>query len=184
MSTPPPPHPNALQAAIITENFLPKIDGVTITLTHLLEHLNALGVRSMLFGPESGTAEYAGCQLFGTYGVPLRVYPGLKINFLSTAFLHALRQLRPDIIHLVDPIWLGVQSLAAIQVLLAQHVYLFIPSLSAWRGWAQHRLARGSRLLRILQSAVDLAVVVHSIVLATLSHASYMVPNTADLFGP
>jgi hypothetical protein len=51
-----------------------------------------------------------------------------------------------------------------------------------WRSSAP--LPRGSRLLRILQSAVDLAVVVHSIVLATLSHASYMVPNTADLFGP
>ncbi|KAJ7927312.1 hypothetical protein B0H13DRAFT_1048570 [Mycena leptocephala] len=39
---------------------------------------------------------------------PLRVYPGLKINFISPAFLRALRSFAPHVIHLVDPIWLGV----------------------------------------------------------------------------
>ncbi|KAJ7673642.1 hypothetical protein DFH06DRAFT_978849, partial [Mycena polygramma] len=100
-----------------TENFLPKIDGSTITISHLLQHLNETGVQAMLFGPESGMTEYAGAKLFGTYGVPLAVYPGLKINFISPAFLSALRAFRPHVIHLVDPIWLGVQSLAALQFL-------------------------------------------------------------------
>jgi hypothetical protein len=59
-----------------------------------------------------------------------------------------------------------------------------------WRAGAggalaiERTLSTGSGLPRILQNTVDFAVVVHSIVLATLSHASYMVPNTADLFGP
>ncbi|KAJ7113573.1 hypothetical protein C8R44DRAFT_930256 [Mycena epipterygia] len=61
--------------------------------------------------------EYAGCKLFGIFGVPLRVYPGLKINFISPAFLTALRAFSPTIIHLVDPIWLGVQSLLALHIL-------------------------------------------------------------------
>ncbi|KAJ7144093.1 hypothetical protein C8R44DRAFT_601711, partial [Mycena epipterygia] len=99
------------------ENFLPKIDGSTITLSHLLQHLQRSGVPTMLFGPESGMAEYAGCKLFGTFGVPLRVYPGLKINFISPAFLAALRAFTPTVIHLVDPIWLGVQSLLALHIL-------------------------------------------------------------------
>ncbi|KAJ7697245.1 hypothetical protein B0H17DRAFT_1197643 [Mycena rosella] len=109
--------PDALRVAIIAENFLPKIDGSTITLAHLLQHMKSTGVRAMLFGPESGMTEYEGCRLFGTFGVPLRVYPGLKINFISPAFIRALRAFAPDVIHLVDPIWLGVQALAAIAVL-------------------------------------------------------------------
>jgi hypothetical protein len=34
----------------------------------------------MLLGPESGMREYARAALFGTFGVPLRVYMGLKIK--------------------------------------------------------------------------------------------------------
>ncbi|KAJ7921603.1 hypothetical protein B0H13DRAFT_146553 [Mycena leptocephala] len=72
-----------LRAAIIAEIFLLKIDASTITLAHLLQHLAATRAHARLLGPESGMREYARAALFGTFGVPLRVYPGLKINFIS-----------------------------------------------------------------------------------------------------
>ncbi|KAF8180448.1 hypothetical protein K438DRAFT_1841873 [Mycena galopus ATCC 62051] len=112
-----PLHTDALRVAIVAENFLPKIDGSTITLAHLLQHLHSTGIRAMLLGPETGMTSYAGASLFGTFGVPLRVYPGLKVNFISPAFLAALREFSPHVIHLVDPIWLGVQGLAALTLL-------------------------------------------------------------------
>ncbi|KAF8162052.1 hypothetical protein K438DRAFT_2025595 [Mycena galopus ATCC 62051] len=112
-----PLHTDALRVAIVAENFLPKIDGSTITLAHLLQHLHSTGIRAMLLGPETGMNSYAGAALFGTFGVPLRVYPGLKVNFISPAFLAALREFAPHVIHLVDPIWLGVQGLAALTLL-------------------------------------------------------------------
>ncbi|KAF8180473.1 hypothetical protein K438DRAFT_1976663 [Mycena galopus ATCC 62051] len=90
-----PLHTDALRVAIVAENFLPKIDGSTITLVLLLQHLHSTGIRAMLLGPETGMASYAGASLFGTFGVPLRVYPGLKVNFISPAFLAALRQFAP-----------------------------------------------------------------------------------------
>lgn len=37
-----------------TENFLPKVDGVTRTLARLLEHLNAEGHEALVCGPETG----------------------------------------------------------------------------------------------------------------------------------
>lgn len=40
-----------LRIAIVTENFLPKIDGVTRTLAMLLEHLQAEGHEAMVLGP-------------------------------------------------------------------------------------------------------------------------------------
>ncbi|KAF8180465.1 hypothetical protein K438DRAFT_1976652 [Mycena galopus ATCC 62051] len=65
-----PLHTDALRVAIVAENFLPKIDGSTITLAHLLQHLHSTGIRAMLLGPKTGMTSYAGASLFGTFGVP------------------------------------------------------------------------------------------------------------------
>ncbi|KAJ7152563.1 hypothetical protein C8R46DRAFT_1303105 [Mycena filopes] len=110
-------HAEPLRVAIVVENFLPQVDGSTLTIAHLLQHLNSTGVQAMLFGPDSGMSEYAGAKLFGTFGVPMPAYPGLKANFISPVSLHALRKFAPHVIHLVDPICLGVQALAAINIL-------------------------------------------------------------------
>ncbi|KAJ7885590.1 hypothetical protein B0H13DRAFT_2535677 [Mycena leptocephala] len=89
----------ALRVAIIAENFLPNIDGSTITLAHLLQHLAPTRVRAMLLGPECGMHEYAEARLFGTFWVPLRVYPALKIMwvffYLLSAILFHLPRLSP-----------------------------------------------------------------------------------------
>lgn len=97
------------------ENFLPKVDGVTRTLARLLEHLNAEGHEAIVFGPETGIRQYAGHAVVGTFGVPLVVYPGLKLNFMRPRFVRRLQQFKPDVIHFVDPIWLGAQMLPAVQ---------------------------------------------------------------------
>ncbi|KAJ7921553.1 hypothetical protein B0H13DRAFT_2318253 [Mycena leptocephala] len=113
-----------LRAAIIAatlmsanKRFLPKIDGSTATLAHLLQHLAATHAHARLLGPESGMREYAGARLFGTYGAPSRAHLGLKIIFVSLDSLRALRSFAPHVIHLVDPIWLGVQAFIALQIL-------------------------------------------------------------------
>lgn len=40
-----------LRILIVTENFLPKVDGVTRTLSRLLEHLQREGHKALLLGP-------------------------------------------------------------------------------------------------------------------------------------
>ncbi|KAJ7769459.1 hypothetical protein B0H16DRAFT_1715915 [Mycena metata] len=110
--------PHRLRVAIITENFLPELDGITVTLIHLLAYLNAQGVETLLLGPQSGMKTYAGCALVGASGFPLRAYPGLKINFIPMSFFDTLCGFSPDVIHLVDPIWLGIQALTAFKILL------------------------------------------------------------------
>lgn len=104
-----------LRVAIVTENFLPKVDGVTRTLARLLEHLNNEGHEALVLGPETGIRQYAGHPVVGTFGVPLIIYPGLKLNFMRPRFVRRLQQFKPDVIHFVDPIWLGAQMLPAVQ---------------------------------------------------------------------
>src|SRR5579864_2707922 len=102
-----------VKVAIITENFLPKLDGVTRTLARLLEHLQGDGHKALLLGPESGMTEYAGAELVGTAGVPFPFYPELKFNFFRPLFLRRLSEFQPDVVHLVDPVVLGTAGLAA-----------------------------------------------------------------------
>ncbi|ORY93061.1 glycosyl transferase group 1 [Syncephalastrum racemosum] len=101
-----------MRIAIITENFLPKVDGVTRTLARLLEHLQVTGHEVLLLGPESGQEEYAGAKLLGTAGIPFMPYPELKLNLWRPTFTQRLVEFDPQVIHLVDPVWLGAAGLA------------------------------------------------------------------------
>ncbi|GCE50883.1 glycosyltransferase involved in cell wall biosynthesis [Thermosporothrix hazakensis] len=101
-----------MRVAIITENFLPKLDGVTRTLARLLEHLQQQGHQALVLGPESGMTRYAGAEIVGTLGLPLPFYPELKMNMFRPLFLQRLHDFRPDVIHLVDPVFLGATGLA------------------------------------------------------------------------
>lgn len=101
-----------MRVAIITENFLPKVDGVTRTLSRLLEHLQGQGHDVLLLGPDSGMTEYAGATIMGTFGIPFLPYPELKLNLWRPGFTKALLEFRPHVIHLVDPVWLGAAGLA------------------------------------------------------------------------
>src|ERR1700694_1204881 len=96
-----------MRVAIITENFLPKLDGVTRTLARLLEHLQTGGHQVLLLGPDSGMAEYAGAEVIGTAGLPFPFYPELKFNFFRPLFIRRLNEFDPDIVHLVDAVIFG-----------------------------------------------------------------------------
>ncbi|KAG2215920.1 hypothetical protein INT46_004176 [Mucor plumbeus] len=107
-----------MRIAIITENFLPKVDGVTRTLARLLEHLSKTGHQVILLGPEANMTTYAGADLVGTYGIPLFLYPELKFNFWRPKFTQKLMEFQPDVIHLVDPVFLGAFGLAVVRYYL------------------------------------------------------------------
>jgi glycosyltransferase involved in cell wall biosynthesis len=121
-----------MRVAIITENFLPKLDGVTRTLARLLEHLQTNGHSALLLGPESGMGRYAGAEIVGTAGLPLPFYPELKFNFFRPLFMRRLNEFRPDIVHLVDPVVLGATGLAAARVLNRQVVSSYHTNLAAY----------------------------------------------------
>lgn len=97
-----------------------KVDGVTRTLARLLEHLQAEGHQAILLGPESGMDTYAGAELVGTAGIPFLPYPELKLNLWRPLFGKKLQEFQPDVIHLVDPVFLGAAALAG--------CYMYCPS--------------------------------------------------------
>jgi hypothetical protein len=46
--------PPLIAPVLISENFLPKIDGVTRTLARLLDHLRDRGHEALIVGPDNG----------------------------------------------------------------------------------------------------------------------------------
>ncbi|GAA5880343.1 hypothetical protein JCM3774_006734 [Rhodotorula dairenensis] len=115
--TTPSPQRRPLRVAIVTENFLPKIDGVTRTLAMLLEHLQAEGHEAMVLGPATPLKTYAGAEVVATKGIPLLgVYRGLGLNFLRPRFIRKLREFKPDVIQFTDPIWLCAQTIPMVQL--------------------------------------------------------------------
>jgi len=121
-----------MRVAIITENFLPKLDGVTRTLARLLEHLQEQGHQALLLGPDSGMDCYAGAEVVGTAGLPLPVYPELRVNLFRPLFVRRLREFQPDIVHLVDPVALGAMGLAAARLLNIPIVSSYHTNLAAY----------------------------------------------------
>lgn len=97
-----------MRVALITETFLPNVNGVVTTLCRLLEHLRDHGHEAMLFAPEGGPEEYAGAPIVPMRGVPLPRYPELRLTPPQPGLTAQLRRFRPDVVHLAGTVALGV----------------------------------------------------------------------------
>lgn len=100
-----------MRIALFTEVFLPKTDGVVNTLCHLLEHLARRGHRAVLFAPEGGPTCYADTPVIGLPALPLPFYPELRLVPPLVDVRQALVDFRPDLIHVFNPVSLGLVGL-------------------------------------------------------------------------
>lgn len=100
-----------MRVAIITENFYPKLDGVTRTIGILLEYLEKRGHPAIVFGPEGGPRRFAGAKVVPVPGVKLPFYPELRALLPRWSVGRRLARFQPDIVHLADPMLLGMAGL-------------------------------------------------------------------------
>ena len=97
-----------MRIALFTETFLPKVDGIVTRLRHTIEHLERNGDDVLVVAPEGGLTEYKGAKIYGVPGMPLPLYPELKLALPPLGTKNALEQFQPDLIHVVNPAFLGV----------------------------------------------------------------------------
>lgn len=97
-----------MRIALFTETFLPKVDGIVTRLRHTIEHLERNGDRVLIVAPEGGLTEYKGAKIYGVPGMPLPLYPELKLALPPLGTKNALEEFQPDLIHVVNPAFLGV----------------------------------------------------------------------------
>jgi phosphatidylinositol alpha 1,6-mannosyltransferase len=103
-----------MRIGIFAETFLPKIDGITNTLCHLLEHLDARGHQALMFAPNGGPSYYAGTEIVGLPALPLPLYPELKlVPPIVSGVDERLEEFKPDLVHVVNPFLLGLVGIQA-----------------------------------------------------------------------
>lgn len=156
-----------MRVAFFTETFLPKIDGIVSILCLALQRLQTQGHAALVVGPPDMPAEYAGARCVSTNGPRFPLYPDVRMNLLTPAALRALREFRPDVVHVVNPAFLGP---AGILYARARHLALLasyhtdVPGYARAYGfpWAERGLWR---FFRVLHNRADLNLVPSSAVL-------------------
>lgn len=97
----------SLRVVVVTESFLPQVNGVTNSVLRVLEHLKAEGHQALVIAPESsgGIAEYAG---FRVKRVPSLEMKGLlPVGFPQKTMEPLIDGFNPDVVHLASPFFLG-----------------------------------------------------------------------------
>lgn len=100
-----------MRIALFTETFLPKVDGIVTRLKHTVDHLQRQGNQVLVFSPDGGLTEYKGARIHGVSGIPLPLYPELKLAFPRPSIGDELNRFKPDLIHVVNPAVLGLAGL-------------------------------------------------------------------------
>jgi len=106
-----------MRIALFTETFLPKIDGIVTRLKHTVEHLQREGHQVLVISPDGGIKEYKGAKVYGVSGIPLPLYPELKLAIPRPTLKIVLERFRPDLIHVVNPAVLGLGGIYYAKIL-------------------------------------------------------------------
>ena len=105
--------PDRLRVLIVSESFLPQINGVTNSVRRVLEHLAAEGHVAELVAP-TGPQSYAGFDVTLARGASLPFYKDFKIGLETRKRLRAVMlRFQPDVVHIASPATLGYQAAAA-----------------------------------------------------------------------
>ena len=96
-----------MKVAIVTEAFLPKIDGIVTMLTNTVECLRRNGDDVMIFAPSGGPSELFGAEVVALPSVPCSLYPELRLALPRTSMRQKLEQFQPDVLHAFEPVLLG-----------------------------------------------------------------------------
>lgn len=99
-----------LRVLVVTESFLPQVNGVTNSVRRVLEHLDQEGHDALLVAP-SGPLEYAGAPVHHVRSVAMPTYREFPIGLATQRHLRRLiAAFAPDVVHLASPAWLGHQA--------------------------------------------------------------------------
>jgi phosphatidylinositol alpha 1,6-mannosyltransferase len=105
-------HAPIQRVALITESFLPKVDGVSKTAYLTLKYLKETGREVLVFAPDISPLMVDGVRV-----IPLRSLgvPGVPETRMALPNLHIARELhqfKPDLIHLFSPALMSVSGMA------------------------------------------------------------------------
>lgn len=103
----------AVRVAIVTESFLPQVNGVTNSVARVVEYLKSHGHDVLVVAPGVGPAEYGGARVVRVPALALPVVSSLPVGLPTRTVYTALSSFRADVVHLASPFVVGARGLTA-----------------------------------------------------------------------
>jgi phosphatidylinositol alpha 1,6-mannosyltransferase len=160
-----------MRVAVVSESFLPTLNGVTTSVVKVLEHLEANGHEAIVIVPAAGSPRrYAGFPVHEVAAVAYRQFP---VGLPNTQVSALLADFSPDVMHVASPFLLGAQAIAAANRLGIPSVAIYQTDISGYA--RRNRLAVAStfawRVVRWIHEGADLTLAPSSTAIAALQAA-------------
>ena len=160
-----------MRVAVVSESFLPTVNGVTTSVRQVLDHLQRGGHEAIVIVPSAGTpTSYAG---FPVFGVPTIAYRQFPVGLPSPQVQRLIADFAPDVIHAASPFLLGAQAIAAGGRLGIPSVAIFQTDVAGYA--RRNHLGAATRfawrVVRWIHEGADLTLVPSSASMADLEKA-------------
>lgn len=160
-----------MRVAVITESFLPTVNGVTTSVCRVLDHLRATGHDALVITPSAGApAKYLG---YPVHQVPALAYRQFPVGLPTPAVQGILADFAPDVLHAASPFLLGAQGITAATRLGVPSVAVYQTDVARYA--ARHGFAAATglawRMVRRAHENADITLVPSSAAMHDLETA-------------
>lgn len=146
-----------MKVAIVTESFLPTLNGVTTSVCRILDEFSRLGHQALVIAPSPAPAAYRGHRIHQVRGVTLRSF---RVGVPPASLETVLRDFAPDVLHAASPFGLGARGLGAARNLGIPTVAIYQTDMPGYLGQYGGRpvASLSWRWVRHLHSLADLTL--------------------------
>ncbi|TNM50127.1 glycosyltransferase family 1 protein [Nocardioides albidus] len=102
-----------MKVAIVTESFLPLVNGVVNSVRQVVDRLLDSGHEPLVIAPGPGPEVYRGVRVVRVRSVAVPRYPSFPLGLPDRQVEDVLARFAPDVVHLASPIVLGWTGLRA-----------------------------------------------------------------------
>lgn len=160
-----------MRVVVVSESFLPTVNGVTNSVKKVLDHLAAHGHEAIVIVPAAGApSHYAG---FRVHEVPALAYRQFPVGLPHPLVQKLIADFRPDVVHAASPFLLGAQAISAAGRLGIPSVAIFQTDVAGYA--RRNRLGAATkvawRIVRWIHEGADLTLVPSSASMADLEAA-------------
>ncbi|RZS44505.1 phosphatidylinositol alpha 1,6-mannosyltransferase [Herbihabitans rhizosphaerae] len=146
-----------MRVAIVTESFLPQVNGVSNSVLRVVEHLRTRGHQALIVAPGAGCNHYLHAPVVRVPAVDLPVITSLPIGVPSPKVATAIAEFAPDVVHLASPFVLGACGMRAARKLDLPTIAVYQTDVAGFA--ASYGLSRGARTawrwIKRLHSSAD-----------------------------
>jgi phosphatidylinositol alpha 1,6-mannosyltransferase len=119
----------SLRVAIVTESFLPSLNGVTNSVLRILDTFRQQGHEAIIISPTAPTPQHLGFKVIRTASVPLLQF---QVGVPGFWLQKAIADFNPDVVHVASPFMLGGQAIAAAERLGIPSVAIYQTALTGY----------------------------------------------------